>query len=174
MFQFCAWQAAGVRRHQAILIGHGALVLCFGLVAGFGFTFHLLGELSLWPVPGGVPVQIPGDPGRWRGAHVGGITNGLMAMAVGLALPVAALEERVERWVTWGIVGAVWGNVVFYVSNALGAANHGLSFGGNRLGPGDVLGMIGFFGAYPGAFVAPVMLVLLARGAFRAARIQRS
>ena len=28
----------------------------------------------------------------------------------------------------------------------------------------------GFFGAYPGAFIAPAMMVVLARGAFRAAR----
>ena len=158
-----------MRRHQAILVGHGALVLCFGLVAGFAFTFHLLGELSLWPFPGTWPVQIPGDAARWRGAHVGGITNGLMAIAVGMALPIAALDARQERWVTWGIVWAIWGNVVFYVANALGAPNHGLSVGANRLGPGGVLGMIGFFGAYPAAFIAPVMLVLLARGAFRVA-----
>ena len=158
------------RRHQAILVGNGALVLCFGLIAGYAFMFGLLGEVALWPVPGSLAVTIPGDVARWRGAHVGGITNGLMAMAVGAVLPLAALSARAERWVTWGIVLAVWGNVVFYVSNALGAGNHALSVGANRLGPADWLGLIGFFGAYPGAVVAPAVLIVLARAAFRAGR----
>jgi hypothetical protein len=159
------------RRHQGLLVGNGALVLCFGLVAGYGFVFNLIGEIALWPLPGAWATQLPGDPARWRGAHVGGITNGLMAIAVGCALPLAALSARAERWVTWGIILAAWGNVGFYVANALGAANHGLSFGGNRLGAADVLGYVGFFSAYPGAFVAPAVLLVLARAAFRAARV---
>lgn len=149
------------------------LALCFGLVAGYGFLFNLIGEIALWPVPGSLAVQLPGDPARWRGAHVGGITNGLMAIAVGLALPLTPLSERACRAVTWAILIAVWGNVVFYVANALGAANHALTFGDNRLGAADLLSRIGFFGAYAGAILAPVALLVLARAAFAVARDAR-
>ena len=159
-----------MRRDQAWLVGNGALALCFGLVAGYGFLFHLIGEISLWPIPGAIATQIPGDPARWRGAHVGAITNGLMAIAVGVALPLAPMAERTRRLVTWAIVVAVWGNIVFYVANALGAANHGLTFGDNRLGAADLLSRLGFFGAYAGALVAPVALLVLARAAFAAGR----
>jgi hypothetical protein len=62
------------------------------------------------------------------------------------------------------------GNIVFYVANALGAANHGLTFGDNRLGAADALSRAGFFGAYAGALVAPVALLVLARAAFTSAR----
>lgn len=40
------------------------------------------------------------------------------------------------------------------LANALGAANHGLTFGDNRLGAADRLSRLGFFGAYAGALVA--------------------
>ena len=163
-----------MRRLQAILVGNGALALCFGLIAGYGFLFHLIGEISLWPIPGAIAAQLPGDPARWRGAHVGAITNGLMAIAVGLALPLAPMPDRTRRLVAWAIVVAVWGNIVFYVANALGAANHGLTFGDNRLGAADVLSRLGFFGAYAGALVAPVALLVLARAAFAAARAESS
>jgi hypothetical protein len=158
-----------MRRLQAMLVGNGALALCFGLIAGYGFLFHLIGEISLWPIPGAITAQLPGDPARWRGAHVGAITNGLMAIAVGLALPLAPMPDRTRRLVAWAIVVAVWGNIVFYVANALGAANHGLTFGDNRLGAADLLSRLVFFGASAGALVAPVALLVLARAAFAAA-----
>ena len=161
-----------MRRLQAILVGNGALALCFGLIAGYGFLFNLIGEISLWPIPGAIAAQLPGDPARWRGAHVGAITNGLMAIAVGLALPLAPMPDRTRRLVAWAIVVAVWGNIVFSVANALGAANHGLTFGDNRLGAADALSRLGFFGAYAGALVAPVALIVLARAAFAAARAE--
>ncbi|MBY0278227.1 isomerase [Candidatus Binatia bacterium] len=161
-----------MRRHQGLLVGNGMLAICFGLIAGYGFLFNLIGEIALWPVPGAIAVQLPGDAARWRGAHVGAITNGLMAIAVALALPLAPLSAKARRAVTWAILVAVWGNITFYVANALGAANHGLTFGDNRLGAADLLSRVGFFGAYAGALVAPVALLVIARAAFAAARAE--
>lgn len=161
-----------MRRHQGLLVGNGMLAICFGLIMGYGFLFNLIGEISLWPVPGAIAVQLPGDAARWRGAHVGAITNGLMAIAVAAALPLAPMSARSRRAVTWAILVAVWGNIAFYVANALGAANHGLTFGDNRLGAADLLSRVGFFGAYAGALVAPVALIVIARAAFAAARAE--
>lgn len=39
------------RRPQALMIGHGALVLVVGLLSGFGLMFALLGEVAIWPIP---------------------------------------------------------------------------------------------------------------------------
>jgi len=151
------------------MIGHGALVLFVGLLAGFAFIFHLLGELTLWPVPGAIPIELPGDTRAWRAAHTGNIMNALMLIGIALALPYLRLSVRGERFVAWGLILVVWGNLGFYLFSALGAAGRGLSFGPNRFGGGDLLSSAAFLVAYPGAFVAPVVMLVVARAAFRAA-----
>ena len=157
------------RRHQALMIGNGAIVLFVGLMAGFGFTFHLLGELSLWPVPGSMPIELPGDTRAWRAAHTGNIMNALMVIGVALTLPYLSLSRRSEGFVAWGLILVVWGNLGFYVLAALGASGRGLSFGANRFGGGDLMSVAAFLVAYPGAFIAPVVALVVARAAFRAA-----
>ena len=162
-----------LRRHRAVMIGHGALVILAGLLAGFAFLFDLVGALTLWPVPGSIPVDLPGDTRAWRAAHTGNIMNGLMILGVGLALPLLRLPPRARPFVVWGLVLTVWGNFGFYLLSALGASGRGLTFGPNRFGGGDLLSALAFLVGYPGAFVAPVVLALVAWGAFREARAQR-
>jgi len=157
-------------RRQALMIGHGTLVLVLGLLVGFVFLFNLIGEVTLWPIPGTLHVAIPGDPARWRAAHLGNLTNGLMAIALGLCLPRVRLSPGAEGFVTWSVIAAIWGNAGFYLLSALGAAGRGLTFGPNRFGGGDVLSILAFLAGYPGAFVLPVAVLLVARGAFAAAR----
>ena len=41
---------------QRLLFGHGALILLFGFVIGFGFLFFLLGEFALWPIQGKIKI----------------------------------------------------------------------------------------------------------------------
>ena len=157
-------------RRQALMIGHGTLVLLVGFLMGFVFLFNLIGEITLWPIPGTLHVAIPGDAARWRAAHIGNLTNGLMAIALGLCLPRVRLSAGVEGFVTWGVIAAIWGNAGFYLLSALGAAGRGLTFGPNRFGGGDALSVLAFLLGYPGAFVLPVAALLVARGAFATAR----
>lgn len=158
------------QRRQALMIGHGAVIVFIGLMAGYFFLFNLIGEITLWPIPGTWKVQIPGDAARWRGAHTGNIANGLMAIAFGLCLPRLRLSAGAEKFVTWGIILAIWGNVGFYSFSAFGAAGRGLTFGPNRFGGGDLASQLAFLIGYPGAFIAPIAVLLVARGAFLAAR----
>ncbi|MGH7894793.1 MAG: styrene-oxide isomerase StyC [Candidatus Binatia bacterium] len=157
-------------RHRALMIGHGTLVVFLGLAMGYLFLFNLIGEITLWPIPGSLRVQIPGDVRGWRAAHTGNIMNGLMAIAVGLSLPHLRLSAASERFVVWGLILTIWGNVGFYVLSALGAAGRGLTLGPNKFGGGDPLSVLAFLVGYPGAFLAPVAVLLIARGAFTAAR----
>lgn len=157
-------------RHQALLIGHGALVLLIGLLVGYLFLFNLIGEITLWPIPGSLPVQLPGDARAWRAAHTGNIMNGLMAIVFGLCLPHLRLSATTEKLVAWGLILVVWGNVGFYLLSAAGAAGRGLTFGPNKFGGGDLLSVLAFLVGYPGAFVAPVVVLLVARAAFSSAR----
>jgi hypothetical protein len=152
------------------MIGHGAIVLFLGLISGYLLLFNLIGEITLWPIPGSLDVQIPGDAARWRAAHTGNVTNALMIMAVALALPHLRLTPRVERFTAWGLILTIWGNVGFYLLSALGASGRGLTLGPNKFGGGDAVSVLAFLIGYPGAFIAPVILLLVARGAFVAAR----
>lgn len=152
------------------MIGNGALVLFLGLMSGYLFVFNLIGEITLWPIPGAIDFQLPGDPARWRGAHVGMITNALMIMAIALALPHLRLSPGVERFTAWGLILTVWGNVGFYLASAFGASGRGLSMGPNTFGGGDIASVFNFLVAYPGALISPAIILLVARGAFAAAR----
>jgi len=157
-------------RYRSLMIGHGAIVLFFGLLAGFSFAFALLGEVTLWPLPGSLRFTWAADPDRWRAAHTGNILNGLMIIAAALSLPHLRLSERAMKFVAWGLILTVWGNLGFYFLSAFGASGRGLSMGPNPFGGGDLLSQLNFLVAYPGAFIAPVALLLIARGAFQAAR----
>jgi styrene-oxide isomerase len=158
------------QRHQALMIGNGALVVLVGLVSGFALLFNLLGEITLWPVPGSLDVQIPGDPRRWVAAHIGNIMNALLLFAVALALPHLRFKPASEKFVAWGLIVVVWGNAGFYILTALGATGRGLSFGPNRFGGGDLMSQAAFLVGYPGALVAVIAMLLIAVRAFATAR----
>lgn len=158
------------RRHQALMIGNGALVLLLGLLCGFALLFHLLGELALWPIPGSLAVQIPGQPQRWVAAHIGNLMNALMLIVVALCLPLLRFSLRSEKFLAWGLIVTAWGNAGFYLLSALGASGRGLSFGANRFGGGDLLSQLTFLVAYPGAVISVIAMLLLARRAFALAR----
>ncbi len=155
------------------MIGHGTIILFLGLVSGYLFAFNLVGEITLWPIPGTLHVRIPGNPERWRAAHSGNILNALMIIAAALSLPRLRLSRGAERFVAWGLMLTVWGNFAFYMISAFGASGRGLTMGPNKFGSGDFWSQANFLVAYPGAFIAPVALLLIARGAFVAARGHR-
>ena len=69
-------------RQQSILVAHGGLVFLLGMAAGFPFAFEILGRLELWPIPGSVQMDMPGDVRGWRMAHLEGVLNGLLMIGV--------------------------------------------------------------------------------------------
>src|SRR5207249_3400479 len=91
-------------RLRALLVANGALVFMVGLVAGFPFTFVILGKIVLWPLPGALGVHLPGDVRGWRMAHLEGILNGLTLIAVAAAAPCLTLLQSV---CSDGVTGAV-------------------------------------------------------------------
>ena len=81
-------------RLQALLVAHGALIFLAGMIAGFPFAFHILGRVELWPIPGSLDLQIPGDYRGWRMAHLEGILNGLLLIGVGAVGSRLRLGDR--------------------------------------------------------------------------------
>ena len=153
-------------RLQSLLVAHGALVFLVGLVAGFPFAFLILGRVELWPIPGHVDVTMPGDVRGWRMAHLEGILNGVTLMAVAGVLPRLSLWVRSLRIITWTLIVTAWGNQIASVIGPI-FGGRGLAFGG---GAANSLMFLLFTTAVVTVIVA---MALVARGAFRAAAIER-
>lgn len=158
---------ATTKRLRALMFGHGALVMIMGMLAGFALTFSLLGAIEIWPFAA-VEVEMPGSTRGWLAAHTGCILNGLMVIAVALALPHLELAERARPWVAWGLIATAWSNTAFYVFGNF-APNRGLSMGANRLGEGTLAGVLAFAPALIAAYIVIIVLSITARAAFRVA-----
>ena len=111
------------------MIANGALVFMIGLLAGFPFAFVILGKIVLWPIPGAVDWQMPGDFRGWHMAHLEGILNGLTLWAVAAIAPKLRLGETAMRVVAWGLIVTAWGNIIASVIGPI-FGGRGLEFGG--------------------------------------------
>jgi hypothetical protein len=119
-----------IERLQSSMIAHGALVFIVGLLAGFPFAFVVLGKIVLWPIPGAIHWQMPGNVRGWHMAHLEGILNGLMLFAVAAILPRLRLGETGLRTVAWGLIITAWGNMIASVIGPM-FGGRGLEFGGS-------------------------------------------
>jgi hypothetical protein len=117
-------------RLQASMIAHGALVFIVGLLAGFPFAFVILGKIVLWPIPGALEWQMPGDLRGWHMAHLEGILNGLTLFAVAAIMPQLRLGDTAFKVVAWGLIITAWGNIIASVIGPL-FGGRGLEFGGS-------------------------------------------
>lgn len=148
---------------QSRLVAHGALVFLLGLAAGFPFAFEILGRLELWPIPGSVPVAIPGDVRGWRMAHLEGILNGVVLIAVGACGDRLRLGARGVAWVVYGLLVCAWGNIVASWIAPL-TETRGLAF---TLGWNGLVYLL-FVAAIVGGVGAMLMVFVGARAAIRA------
>lgn len=101
-----------IQKSQRLLVGHGALVLLFAFLVGFGFLFFLLGNIRLWPFPGVIDVQLPGTYDAWRMAHMEGITNGFGLWLMAAVLPLLQLSPRSSRLIAVGMIITAWTIVI--------------------------------------------------------------
>ena len=146
------------------MVGHGAVVTIFGLLAGFGLVMSLIGGFEVFP--GTVlAFEIPGDPGAWARAHAGGLMNGMLVFVGALLLAVMQLPEPMAARLSWMLVGTGYANTVFYWVGML-ATNRALTFGGNAHGPTSALSVVAFLPAFVFAFVTIVAMAMLASHCF--------
>lgn len=151
---------------QRQMIGHAALVMIVALLGGFALMFALLGEIAIWPVPWTGEVEMPGSVRGWRAAHIGGLLNGVMMLAVALCLPLLEMSQRRERAVGWAMIFTGWANTVFYVFGNL-APNRGLSGGTNALGEGSLAGLMAYVPAALATVITISALAAVAGSALR-------
>ncbi|MBL6749529.1 MAG: hypothetical protein ISP90_03370 [Nevskia sp.] len=149
---------------QKTMVGHAALVMVVAMCAGVGLMLSLLGGIEL--VPGHITeFAIPGNTPAWARAHVGGILNSLLVIALALVLPGLEFSGRAAARLGWLFVGTGWANTVFYWA-ALFAPNRALSLGPNRFGESNLAAVIGFVPALLFAVLALAAMAVIARKAF--------
>jgi hypothetical protein len=103
-------------RLRATLVFHGVIVILLGLLAGFPFV-------------GAIASGEAESIRAWRMAHLEGVLNGLITLAVGAAGGSIALAAPRARLMTASLIIAAYGNIV---ASILGASTgqRGLSLSG--------------------------------------------
>jgi len=127
-----------IRRSQRLLVGHGALVLLVAFVIGFGFLFFLIGEISLWPIPGSIGYQFSGTYDAWRMAHMEGITNGFGLWLLAAVLPLLDLSAKTSRRIAIGMIITAWTIVIASCFDPLFPASRGLELTGDSSLTNDI------------------------------------
>ncbi|KZX77023.1 hypothetical protein A3715_12050 [Oleiphilus sp. HI0009] len=153
---------------QKRMVGHGAIIMLIGLIAGIGLVMKLIGGFEIFPNYI-VQFELFGSDRGWARAHAGGLMNGLMIFVVALLLWGLNAPERLEKKLFWMIVGAGYGNTMFYWGGML-SASRALTFGDNRLGETNIWGILGLVPALVFSFVSLYSFYVLARHAFSEAK----
>jgi len=137
-------------RTRSTLVGHGLAVILLGLLLGFPYALVIQGSLA-------------GSERAWRMAHLEGVLNGLMLVAVGAAGDSIALSARAALWLRRALIVTAYGNLL---GAALGAAS-----GERGLAPAGPAENLAVYLLFMAAVVAVLGgLLLAALGAFRAGR----
>ena len=145
---------------QRRIIQHGLGIILVGLVGGFFLGWNVIGFISFPPLPIEIDYQIPGTTASWRAVHTGNIMNGIMALILAAILTWCDLSKRMATNISWVIIAVIWGNSIFYLS-AVFAPNHGLSWGSNAAGEGNIAGIIAYIPAIIAAYALIYVITVL-------------
>lgn len=147
---------------------HAILVMTVGLLAGVMLVFSLLDAVALWPFPV-VEMAIPGSTRGWQAAHVGGVMNGIMLVALGFLLRSLDLSTTKYAAAAWGLVIVGWGNTLFYWAGNL-APNRGLSMDDTPYGAADLAGALAFLGGGVAMVVLFILMFIFGQALLRQLR----
>lgn len=123
-------------KRRTLLALNGAGLLISSVLTGWFYFFFLLGAIDLWPVVTDIPVEIGGDRRAWNMAHLEGITNGLILIALAAVAPFIRLGPRGQTWLFRSSLMFAWLFTLPAIANAM-FGTRGLEFGGGPF-PGDV------------------------------------
>jgi CDP-diglyceride synthetase len=127
------------------LVFHGAVVVLLGLLVGFPYGLVVTGGME-------------GSERAWRMAHLEGVLNGMLVIAVGAGGHLLALSRRAQSVLGGSLVLMAYGNVV--------AATLGAAIGERGLAPGISVGNTIVYLLFVFAVVAVLVgMLLVAHGA---------
>ncbi|HMS20974.1 hypothetical protein [uncultured Sphingorhabdus sp.] len=124
-------------KRRVLLALNGVGLLITAVATGWVYFFFLLGAIDLWPINTDVPVSMSGDRRAWNMAHLEGITNGTLFIAIAMAARFGTLGPRAQNWLFWSTLAFGWFFTLPAIANAV-FGTRGLEFGGGPF-PGDVL-----------------------------------
>lgn len=96
----------GAQQQRQVLF-HGLIILFLGLLAGIGFSVAATGSQD-------APAY-----GVWRFAHMEGLLNGLLVIAIAAAWPAIYREGGVLSAARWGLIVGCYANIIGPLINAL-------------------------------------------------------
>ncbi len=155
-------------RMRVLLVANGAGLWITAVLVGWMYMFMLLGEVVLFPLIPSIDFEIPGDRRGWNMAHMEGITNGLLLMALAALTPLLTLSPRESRALFWTSIITGWGFTIPAWANAI-AGTRGLAFGGGPFEGGVINNTIYLIG-WPPVIAVHVVFGLLLLGAVRRLR----
>ncbi len=154
-----------IARHRSLLVLNGIGLLISSALSGWLHFFQLLGEIDLWPIINHVDAQVPGEPRAWVMAHLEGITNGLLLMAIASIAGYLVLSARQFRWLFYTSLIFGWLFTLPAIANAW-FGTRGLAFGGGPFGDSLANNVIYLFG-WPPILSVHIAFTLLAWGAWQ-------
>jgi len=157
-----------MNERQVSMVGHGSVIMLFGLLSGIGLTIKLIGGIEIFPTIL-LEFELPSTDRAWARAHAGGLMNGFMVLLVAVLMWAMKLPEALERKMFWMIAGAGYANTLFYWGGML-APSRALTFGDNRLGENNIWGILGVAPAFVFTFISIYAFFLLMRHAFQKAK----
>lgn len=152
-------------RQRSLLVLNGIGLLLSSAASGWLYFFQLLGEIDLWPFVRHVDVQVPGESRAWNMAHLEGITNGVLLMAIAAVAPYLKLSKRQNSWLFYCSLIFAWLFTLPAIANAW-FGTRGLAMGGGRFGASLANDVIFMFG-WPAMIAVHIAFPLLAFGAWR-------
>ncbi len=152
-------------KHKSLLVLNGVGLFISAAVSGWLHFFQLLGEIDLWPIINHVEAQVPGEPRAWIMAHLEGITNGLLLMAIAGIAGFLELSRRQFQWLFYSSLTFGWLFTLPAIANAW-FGTRGLAFGGGPFGDSLANNVIYLFG-WPPITAVHIAFALLAYGAWK-------
>lgn len=152
-------------RQKSLLVLNGIGLLISSALSGWLHFFQLLGEIDLWPVLNHIEASVPGEPRAWIMAHLEGITNGLLLMAIASVSSFLALSARQFKWLFYSSLIFGWLFTLPAIANAW-FGTRGLAFGGGPFGDSLANNVIYLFG-WPPIMSVHIAFGLLALGAWK-------
>jgi hypothetical protein len=132
-----------MQRSGAKLVFHGIALILLGSAAGFAYLGVLTGELA-------------SGAQAWRFAHLNGLVNGAILVAIGGSSPHLTLSPTGERWLLLLTIGGSYSNVgASIVGAALG--QRGL----DAVGPATNLLVFGLFAIAVVALLSGLVVALV-------------